>query len=85
MKTILEFKSDDDSASNKQEESKEAAAKNAGIDLQLQKRIKASKNLIRELKSLFGFMAQSNKKYADPTGVLKSIVDDFGNPIEIGD
>lgn len=30
-------------------------------------------------------MARSDKKYADPTGVLKSIVDNFGNPIEIGD
>ena len=30
-------------------------------------------------------MTRSDKKYADPTGVLKSIVDDFGNPIEIGD
>lgn len=30
-------------------------------------------------------MAKSDKKYADPAGVLKSIVDDFGNPIEIGD
>lgn len=30
-------------------------------------------------------MARSDKKYADPTAVLKSIVDNFGNPIEIGD
>ncbi len=37
------------------------------------------------MKKLFAFMARSDKKYADPTGVLKSLVDDFGNPIEIGD
>ena len=37
------------------------------------------------MKKLFAFMTKSDKKYADPTGVLKSIVDDFGNPIEIGD
>ena len=37
------------------------------------------------MKKLFAFMARSDKKYADPTGVLKSIVDDFGNPIEIGE
>jgi len=49
------------------------------------KRIKASKLLIIEMKKLFAFMARSDKKYADPTGVLKSLVDDFGNPIEIGD
>jgi ubiquitin carboxyl-terminal hydrolase 25/28 len=30
-------------------------------------------------------MTKSNKKYADPTMVLKSIVDDYGNPIEIGE
>lgn len=30
-------------------------------------------------------MTKSDKKYADPTNVLKAIVDDFGNPIEIGD
>ena len=30
-------------------------------------------------------MTKSDKKYADPTGVLKAIVDDFGNPIELGD
>jgi hypothetical protein len=41
--------------------------------------------LIIELKKLFAFMTKSEKKYADPTGVLKSLVDDFGNPIEIGD
>ena len=37
------------------------------------------------MKKLFAFMTKSDKKYADPTGVLKAIVDDFGNPIEIGD
>jgi hypothetical protein len=29
-------------------------------------------------------MATSDKKYADPTGVLKSVTDDFGRPVEIG-
>jgi ubiquitin carboxyl-terminal hydrolase 25/28 len=51
----------------------------------LDKRIKASRTLIREMKILFAFMARSDKKYADPTGVLKAIVDDFGNPVEIGE
>jgi hypothetical protein len=37
------------------------------------------------MKKLFAFMTKSDKKYADPTKVLKSIVDDFGNQIEIGD
>lgn len=29
-------------------------------------------------------MIMSNKKYADPSPVLKEIVDDTGNPIQIG-
>lgn len=29
-------------------------------------------------------MAKSDKKYADPTGVLRSLTDDNGNPVEIG-
>ena len=37
------------------------------------------------MKKLFGFLALSDKKYADPSGVLNSIVDDFGNPIQIGE
>ena len=30
-------------------------------------------------------MARSEKKYADPTGVLKAIVDEYGNPVQVGD
>ena len=30
-------------------------------------------------------MAISDKKYADPTGVLQMITDDNGKPVEIGD
>ena len=30
-------------------------------------------------------MAMSDKKYADPTGVLNSIVDEYGNPLHIGE
>ena len=29
-------------------------------------------------------MAKSDKKYADPTGVLKAVTNDFGQPVEIG-
>jgi hypothetical protein len=29
-------------------------------------------------------MAKSDKKYADPTGVLRSLTNDNGNPVEIG-
>ena len=37
------------------------------------------------MKKLFAYLAKSDKKYADPSGVLHSIVDDFGNPIQIGE
>jgi hypothetical protein len=29
-------------------------------------------------------MAKSDKKYADPTGVLRSLTNDNGQPVEIG-
>ena len=29
-------------------------------------------------------MTKSDKKYADPTGVLKALTDDYGQPVEIG-
>ena len=51
------------------------------VDEQAKKRIKASIKLIMEMKKLFGSMVKSDKKYADPTGVLQSIVDDLGNPV----
>lgn len=37
------------------------------------------------MKKLFAYLAKSDKKYADPSGVLNTIVDDFGNPISIGE
>lgn len=55
------------------------------IDKQVEKRIKASKKLILEMKKLFANLAKSDKKYADPSGVLRAIVDEFGNPIQIGE
>jgi len=30
-------------------------------------------------------MARSDRKYIDPSQVLRALVDDFGNPIPIGD
>jgi len=43
-----------------------------------EKKIASGKKLIHELKKLFGLFARGNKKYVDPSGVLGSIVDDFG-------
>jgi hypothetical protein len=41
--------------------------------------------LIKNLKILFAEMTIGNKKYADPTKVLKSITDDSGKIIQLGD
>jgi|LauGreDrversion4_2_1035121.scaffolds.fasta_scaffold433443_2 hypothetical protein len=30
-------------------------------------------------------MIMANRKYVDPTAVLRSLTDDFGNPISIGE
>lgn len=49
------------------------------------KKIESGKKLICELKKLFARMAKGNKKYVDPSGVLHSIVDDFGQRVQIGE
>jgi hypothetical protein len=49
------------------------------------KRIKASKKLVIETKKLFATMLLSDKKYTDPSKVLQAIVDEYGNPISIGE
>ena len=41
--------------------------------------------MIKNLKILFAEMTIGNKKYADPTKVLKSITDDSGKIIQLGD
>lgn len=41
--------------------------------------------LITELKKVFGRMALGNKKYVEPGGVLKAIVDENLKPIQIGE
>jgi ubiquitin carboxyl-terminal hydrolase 25/28 len=46
---------------------------------------KASISLVEALKSLFGHMILSNRKYIDPSKVLSSLVDDFGNIIRVGE
>jgi len=39
------------------------------------KLVKSGMQLIRELQILFSTMALGNKKYLDPNGVLKSVLD----------
>ena len=46
---------------------------------------KASIHLVEQIQRLFAFMIRSHRKYLDPTAVLTALVDDFGNPIQIGD
>lgn len=49
------------------------------------KRVKHSRHLVVYLSKLLGQMIMSNKKYLDPKFVLKSLCDDFGNRIQIGE
>lgn len=48
-------------------------------------RLAESRKLIKQLKFLFAQMTIGDKKYADPSMVLKSITDDSGRPMEIGE
>lgn len=69
---------------NVQEEEKKGAEdlnKKNDVDAQILKRLKASKKLVIETKKLFATMLLSDKKYTDPSRVLHSIVDDYGNSI----
>jgi ubiquitin carboxyl-terminal hydrolase 25/28 len=47
----------------------------------IEKKVNANKKLIKELQVLFANMALSDKKYADPSKVMNSIMDDSGNPV----
>ena len=68
-----------------EEKKVEEKDKKSEIDAQILKRLKASKKLVNETKKLFATMLLSDKKYTDPSRVLHAIVDDFGNPIQIGE
>ena len=48
-------------------------------------RVISSRNLVESLGKLFAQMILANRKYVDPTSVLKSVTDDFGNPVQIGE
>ena len=45
----------------------------------------ACNKLIYALGALFARFAKSNRKYTEPSDVLRSLVDDFGQPISLGD
>ena len=40
---------------------------------------------MENLKILFGNLIASDRKYIDPTDVISSVVDDYGNEMTIGD
>ncbi|CDW85517.1 UNKNOWN [Stylonychia lemnae] len=49
------------------------------------RRMRYSRNLVNHLSKLLAQLIMSNRKYVDPTQVLKTLVDDFGNRILIGE
>jgi len=56
-----------------------------GEDVMEFKRKQASCKLVENMKILFANMIASDRKYIDPTDVITSVVDDYGNEIPIGD
>jgi hypothetical protein len=54
-------------------------------EVQFINRLNSARDLIRNLRVLFGNLAMSDKKYADPTAVLKSLTDSYGKPFEVGE
>mmetsp|Transcript_25425 Transcript_25425/g.39213 ORF Transcript_25425/g.39213 Transcript_25425/m.39213 type:complete len:156 (-) Transcript_25425:2609-3076(-) len=48
-------------------------------------RLNNSRKLITNLKTLFARLTIGNKKYADPTDVLRSTTNEQGSTLEIGD
>ena len=64
---------------------KESSELQRQSSLNAMKRIESSYNMIVQMKRLFAFMTKSEKKYADPSMMIRNIVDDFGNQMKIGD
>ena len=56
----------------------QSAEQQQAEDALTKKLVESGKNLIKELQKLFTAMAVSNKKYLDPSGVLKAIVNSQG-------
>jgi ubiquitin carboxyl-terminal hydrolase 25/28 len=71
----------------KHEEYKEVQSKRAKKEEEKKEEIrkKVSLDLAMNLQKLFSHLIYSNRRYVEPTAVLKALVDDYGNPISIGD
>ena len=52
--------------------------------VQNESRQNASEKLVGYMAKLFVEMLLTNRKYVNPSSVLKGLVDDFGNPILLG-
>ena len=63
----------------------QSAEQEQAEDALTKKLVESGKNLIKELQKLFTAMAVSNKKYLDPSGVLKAIVNSQGEQMTIGE
>jgi ubiquitin carboxyl-terminal hydrolase 25/28 len=62
----------------------EEIQKHAEQDFEFKRKL-ASCRLVESLKYLFASLIASDRKYIDPTTVISSIVDDYGNDLAIGD
>mmetsp|Transcript_17901 Transcript_17901/g.30439 ORF Transcript_17901/g.30439 Transcript_17901/m.30439 type:complete len:177 (+) Transcript_17901:329-859(+) len=79
VRTIFEFK-DDDKPLELIEALKDDLEYKQTIN-----RLEQSRKLIANLKKIFGLMTLGDKKYADPTHVLRCITNEDGRVIELGD
>jgi len=78
VKKIMEYKYEERKGAQSKESKKEEEKKE-------EIRKKASLNLVMNLQKLFSHLIFSNRRYVEPTAILKALVDDYGNPISIGD
>ena len=83
MKTILEFQ--DDGVPLKMYYGTKGVKHDDPQQSAFLHRLECSRKLIENLKVTFSQMCAGDKKYVSPTKVLKSITNDSGEPIELGD
>lgn len=85
VKRIMLFKYEEQKEESKKNAKKEAKEELKKEEKKEEDRKKTSLDLALNLQKLFAHLICSNRRYVEPTAVLKALVDDYGNPISIGD